>query len=208
MRFGWLWVALAVLVGGCGSTGSIEAMRAAHGLSAPVKGQLAVCHGHGCAEVSHLALSLADWRRVTRPLARPAATPRGERRQIALALQATERLVGARLGLDGDRPRSPLPARAGQLDCIDETVNVATYLALFDGAGLLRHYRPGRRVTSGYLGRHLFAHTASTIVARESGAEYAVEAWDAPHGALPYIMPLADWRSGAPARHDFPDRAG
>jgi hypothetical protein len=163
-----------------------------------------VCHGHGCAEVSYLVPSPADWREVTRPLMPHAPGPAVERRQIAEALQAMERLAGRRLGLDRDLPRSPLPVRAGQLDCVDETLNVASYLAVFDAAGLLRHYRPGRRVTSGYLGRHLFAHTATTIVERESGAEYVVESWDAPHGALPYIMTLDEWQTGEAPRHDFP----
>jgi hypothetical protein len=81
-----------------------------------------------------------------------------------------------------------------QMDCIDETTNTNTYLAMMYHDGLLEFHVPAgeaRRILP-----YLFLH--ATAVIRETGTnrKYAVDSWFLDNGRPAFVIPLSVWRWG------------
>lgn len=163
---------------------------------APIPERLAVCSGHGCANVDTVNLSTVEWRAVRALFDPHADNPAAERRQIARAIALIERFVGPKTGTDGDKGGTFAGLfEAGQMDCIDESTNTTVYLRLFVAGNLLRWHAVGADATRGYF---LFGwpHTTAVIREKNSGDEYAVDSWFFDNGAEPVIIPLAQWLTG------------
>jgi hypothetical protein len=163
---------------------------------APSLHRLPVCWGYGCANSNTVSLNDAEWLRVRTHLQPAAPDAAAERAQIARALGELERIIGPKTGTDEDRGGTfPGAFRAGQMDCIDESTNTATYLRLFAAEGLLRWHAVGEDVTRGYF---LFGwpHTTATIRENPTGEEYAVDSWFFDNGVEPVVIPLQQWRDG------------
>ena len=79
-----------------------------------------------------------------------------------------------------------------QLDCVDETVNTASYLTLLSRAGLLRWHRVGPVAHRGTLVTLDVANTP-VLVETESGQGFAVDTAFADPGLPPYIVPIETW---------------
>ena len=170
------------------------------------------CHGYGCAVISHIALSDAEWREVRVIFASPPTDAAAERRQIADALALIERQVGARTGtsahqwsrhnghIDGNPHIDPT-----QLDCIDEAVNSWTYLTMVARDGMLRFHTVEGLAYAGGLPDFNFAlRNTAVIRVTASGVDFAVDPTLVDAGERPLIFPLSIW-SGPWPLHIPPD---
>lgn len=141
-----------------------------------------------------MQLSDAQWQQVRALFEPPAENASDERRQIRRAVALLETEVGAITGTWRDLAENVEGAGLpGQLDCISESRNTTTYLALMQGDGLLRWHRvQAREVRT----RFIFSHWSAVIEQQPDGQRYAVDSWYLDNGEPPDILPLADWKSG------------
>jgi hypothetical protein len=203
----------AVLCAACGFAGgrqvqedfAIAPLRNAHGwdevlqsqfIAHPTPGGFSVCYGHTCRHIARVGLRPEEWQTVTALFVPQADTAAGEREVIRAAIAMLERLVGVQTGTVNDRGGNfTALGQPGQLDCVDEAINTTVYLRLLQDAGLLRWHRVERPVSRGFL--ELTApHNTAVISELDSRARFAVDAWFLDNGTPPYIVPLAQWRSG------------
>lgn len=197
MRWGVLTMALSL--GACAYGGSaVEDIAPKGDARPPTPAAFEVCYANGCKAQRHVALSAAEWAPVAKLFARPPKDAGEERERIAQAVQLIEVTVGQKTGLNADRPGSFAGVgHVNQQDCVDEMTNVATDLRMLEAAGFLKDHRLGRNLTSSFFGpRGPWPHTVATIVETATGAEYVIDSWMQPFGALPYVMPVADWEAG------------
>jgi hypothetical protein len=161
----------------------------------PTPADFRECHGFGCAEISHAALSEAEWRRIAEVFSPPAADAQAERRQIARGVALIQRLVGAQTGTAAHqwthKNMKILPNYLGdptQLDCIDEAVNTWTYLTMMERGGLFRFHHVAQLSNGGDL------VARNTAVLQEIGGGYfAIDPSLVDVGVPPPIIPLATW---------------
>jgi len=119
-----------------------------------------------------------------------------ERKHIAEAIGALERVVGAKTGTSTDRAGTFDNSRyPGQLDCNDEAINSTTYMRLMQQHGLIKLHAVESMGTRSYF---IFGWPHSTAVIHElaSGERYAVDSWFYDNGAPATIVPFAAWKSG------------
>lgn len=155
-----------------------------------------ICHGGGCARLSQVQLTQAEWNQVTRLFAPLPEDAEHERLLIARAVGQLETLVGAKNGTVGDKAgtfnNSQFP---GQLDCNDESINTTTYLRLLIQAGLVRWHTVEDTRT-----RHFFfsgwPHSTAVIRQTDSGKLYAVDSWFYDNGHPATIVPFELWKDG------------
>ncbi|MCL5669215.1 MAG: hypothetical protein M1392_04395 [Gammaproteobacteria bacterium] len=162
----------------------------------PAPARFSVCYEHTCSKVAQLALPERQWQSV-RALFNPAPQDaQAEREVIARAVAQMERLVGPLTGTAHDKGRNFKGVGiAGQMDCIDESTNTTTYLAMMAHDGLLQWHTVEDRVTRGFF---IFGwpHTTAVICDITDSQRYAVDSWFRDNGEEPYILPLEIWRGG------------
>ncbi|MDX1374469.1 MAG: hypothetical protein R3357_02825 [Burkholderiales bacterium] len=157
--------------------------------------RFSVCYDNGCTSVAQLGFTGAE-RDAIRAILEPAAPDAAaEREQLRAAVAQIERFVGARTGTSRDRGGTFNFVDDPQMDCIDESTNTTTYLAMLRRNGLLRHHDVAEPATRGWF---VFGWPHSTAVVREraSGAYWAVDSWFLDNGEPPFILPLEVWRRG------------
>ena len=81
----------------------------------------------------------------------------------------------------------------GRLDCVDSSSNTTTYLQVLQDLGQL----PGWTVTKPVV-RNVMdfygVHWTAVVTDQASGKDWSVDSWFRPHGHLPFVMPVADWK--------------
>lgn len=162
----------------------------------PSLDRMEICHGGGCARLSQVHLTQAEWNQVTRLFAPMPQDAAHERLLIALAVGQLETLVGTKTGTAGDKAgtfnNSKFP---GQLDCNDESINTTTYLRLLIQAGLVRWHSVEDTRT-----RHFFfsgwPHSTAVIRQTDTGLSYAVDSWFYDNGHAATIVPFDTWKDG------------
>lgn len=190
--------AVAMLLTACTYAGkSVDKEIAAVGNRAPRPDGFVICYGHGCTKRAATAFTAAEWDEIAAIFAGTPESPRAERRRIAYALARAEQIIGPKTGTGDDIGGSfPGLGRPGQMDCVDEMTNTGTYLTMFEQAGFLQYYRPGRRVSQAFFGRAVWPHTVTTMYDVADGTEYVIDTWLEDSGELPYIMPFKEWDAG------------
>ncbi|CAG0949999.1 hypothetical protein MTYP_00136 [Methylophilaceae bacterium] len=155
-----------------------------------------VCHAGGCAHISHVRLSPAEWRQVEavcEPRPENAGT---ERVCIANAVGRLEQIVGAKTGTDTDRGgtlgNSDYP---GQMDCNDEAINTSTYVKLLIQHGLVIHHELLDVRRRGFFFNG-WPHTTAVIRETATQQQYALDAWFYDNGHPAVVLPLEQWQSG------------
>ncbi len=187
-----------LLATGCAEAArsSLDARVVGLGDARPTSDRFHYCHGYGCDRRVLLALSDESWARITAPLRPPPADAAAERRAVARAAARFERAASAQAGTADDLGGTFAGlGREGQLDCVDEAVNMTQFLRLLDGDGLLRRHRIGSTAHRGNL-FDAWPHVAATLVQHDDGRRFAVDSWFFDSGVEPVILPLEVWLEG------------
>lgn len=181
---------------------------ASYGENAP---ELEVCHGFGCRYQDTVSVTAEEWRQVKAFFREPAATPEQEREQIRRAVGWLDVIAGRHSPIHLDHAKNDFPGRfeavrlnkddvrqagtmAGQMDCIDESRNMTTYMTAMEQAGLFQHHRVVERA---HRESAVDQHYAGQIEEIETGARWVVDSWFYAHGSLPYLEEASEW-------HDIP----
>lgn len=169
--------------------------------------RLEICYQHSCKRQVQIQLSSADVGHVLEVFGARAEDARAERRAIARAIAAFERLIGPKTGTDRDLGGTfPGTFRPGQMDCIDEATNTTRYLQFLDQTGLLRWHHVAKTATRLPLPRGWWPHTTAVIREHATGKQFAVDAWFESNGYPPHIVDLTTWRRGwKPAAESAPE---
>ena len=161
----------------------------------PDPAQFNVCYNHGCASLAWMKLSDEQWQQLRALFAQSAATPSAEREQIRSAIALFETLVGAATGTANDKGGTfPGKAQAGQMDCIDESINTTIYLRMLQKYALLRWHSVADRSTR--WSPFSWPHTTAVIEERASRRRWAVDSWFLDNGEPPFMVPLETWKGG------------
>ncbi|MGP1254275.1 MAG: hypothetical protein ACTS10_07685 [Kiloniellales bacterium] len=162
----------------------------------PAPDSLVYCTGHGCAERHDLALTSREWQTIAAhfdPLPEDSAE---ERRRLAAAAATFETIAGQHTNSSKDRAGTFAGfGSSGQLDCIDEAVNMTQLARLLTAEGLLRHHAPAMPVQRGNL-LDGWPHYAASLQERSSGRSYVLDGWYRDNGEQALVLPLEVWRAG------------
>ena len=191
-------VILSVAIAGCSQSANNLVRRFADPDARPER--FLVCHGYGCRTNTEVRLSSEQWRHVTLPFAKPAENAYAEREQIAMAIMRMEVSVGELAQTAGDLPKSPnFISTRGQMDCIDETVNTYTYLAMLQQHRLLRWHRVATPAHRGFIFDGHWPHNTATVEELATGQVYTIDSWPEQNGGRPEMIKLEEWLA-------YPDR--
>jgi hypothetical protein len=158
--------------------------------------RFSVCHDNGCASLSVVGLTEAEWNSVLALLESAPASAAEERERLGQAIALMEQHVGEMTGTWRDKAGSFNFTTPGQMDCHDEAINTTLYLTLFRRYGLLRHHEIAPTATRvGWIINGL-PHTTAVIREIATGERWAVDSWFLDNGLPPYILPLGVWRRG------------
>jgi hypothetical protein len=167
-----------------------------HFIGHPTQDAYSICFHNTCKDIANLSLSDEQWQQITSVFSPAAISPEQERTQIKLAIALFEQFSGQQSPSYLDRAKNDLSGGAhGQLDCIDEATNTSVYLRIIDQANLLQFHQQASRITRGIFSGNP-PHTTATIIDRQSGERFAVDAWFEANGQPPHIVSLEQWKQG------------
>lgn len=187
-------------------------------LGAPVQAfggglqDIPVCHGFGCRYKESASITEEEWNEIKAFFREPAKSPEEEREQIRKAAGWFEVIIGRHTPIHLDRPRDDYPGRVqeekggargvkfdapthrantvGQMDCIDDSLNMNTYLHIMDDAGLFKYHRAVERARR----RSAYdQHYAGQIEEIETGKRWVVDSWFYGYGSLPVVESYEEW---------------
>lgn len=174
-------------------------------------GDIPICHGFGCRYKETISITDTEWHQIKAFFRKPANSPAEERLQIKKASGWFETIAGRHSPIHLDRGKNEFPGRfdsvrlskdehrtttdtLGQMDCIDESLNMTTYLALMEQAGLFKYHRVVERA---HRQSAVDQHYAGQLEEIASGERWIVDSWFYDYGRLPYIEEADEW-------HDIP----
>lgn len=161
----------------------------------PTLNQIEVCHGGGCVQTGHVALTLEEWRQVTKLYATPSQHAAEERVRVATSIGVFESIVGRKIGTANDKAGTFNMQYAGQLDCNDEAINSTTYLRLLKQSGyLLFHDVEDMRTRDFFFTG--WPHTTAVMHDIKTGERFAVDSWFYDNGHAATIVPFDAWKDG------------
>ena len=185
-----------LLVSACGTvTSKIDLVYRETGNKEADRSAFTVCYAHGCQKRATAGLDDTEWSAIAQYFEPAPKNPEQERAAIRLAIGQFERTVGEQTGTDKDVGGSFTGfAKKGQLDCVDEMMNTATYVQLMINEGLVTMHEPGTRLTNTFFSNgNVWPHTAMTIRDLQSGDEWAIDSWWLKNGVPPYIVTREAW---------------
>ena len=162
-----------------------------------------LCHGYGCTHQMRLGLREHEWHDILKNFDKPAQSAEKERSQIAKSAAAFERYTHKISGLIEDQAEaSRLPENEGQMDCIDETVNLSQFLSFLDEADVLKYHKATKPIHRGFFIDGKWPHNTATITEIKTGQVYAVDGYYRKGGEEPHIIEkeiwMANWRPNRP----------
>jgi hypothetical protein len=195
-----LWTALgvcALALASCASTPpDPAAFLARYGIKDPKPNSYSVCHGNGCRLSTPIILTTQEWDKVRAVFEPPPRDAADERARIAKAVGVLETLSGIRAGTFDDMAGTfPGGGSASQMDCVDETVNTTTALAMMIGDGLVTRHELRGPDSRGYFVAG-WPHTTAVIVEKDTGTAFAVDSWFFDNGHPATVVPLEVWKDG------------
>ncbi len=157
-----------------------------------------VCYKHTCAAVVTLSLTATEWSEIKKIFQPAAKSPEKERQQIKKAVARLEIMIGKKANTSNDKGGNldGMFVHDGyQMDCIDESSNTTTYLALMQKDNMLKWHQVQPTKTRGFF---IFGmpHTTAVIKENQSGKVWAVDSWFFDNGVEPVIMPISQWSDG------------
>ena len=153
---------------------------------------IAICYNFSCKTLQQVVLSAEEWRSVIGWFYPAANTAVEEREQLRQAIGWMEVVVGRHTPTHRDKGLNleKNPEFPGQLDCIDESLNITTYMQLFQDQGHLRRHRV---IDRAYRKAGFDAHWAGQIEEINTGERFVIDSWFQDNGMLPYLSPSTDW---------------
>lgn len=163
----------------------------------PTLDNFPVCYKHTCAVVDQLSLTPAEWQKIRDIFQPNADSPEAERLLIKKAIAQMERLIGEKTGTSDDKGENfaGVFAEGNQMDCIDESSNSTTYLALMQKDNLLQWHQVQPTKTRGFFFFGM-PHTTAVIKENQSAQQWAVDSWFYANGVEPVIIPISQWSDG------------
>ncbi len=157
-----------------------------------------VCYKHTCAAVATLSLNTAEWREIQKIFQTASTSPEAERQLIKKAVAKLEVMIGTKINTANDKGGNfdGMFIHDGyQMDCIDESSNTTTYLALMQKSNLLKWHKVQPTKTRGFF---IFGmpHTTAVIKENQSDKIWAVDSWFHDNGVEPEILPISQWSDG------------
>ncbi len=164
------------------------------------------CHAYGCQVVSDITLTQDEWNKITSIFKPVLTNAQQERERISKAIGLFERIVGPKDGTQNDIRGTFRQTGRDQLDCVDESTNTTTWLAMLQQAGLLRFHvlqPPTMRFPIIHAGR--WPHQTAVLREKQTGIDYAIDSWFQDNGHDADIIDLKTWKSGwkPESVHDF-----
>lgn len=170
---------------------------------APTLDQIFVCHGYTCRIVTPVRFRSQEIARIAGSLASGAGDGAAERDAISLAVQAFEKIVGARIGTEGDLPGMQFGRGAdGQMDCIDEATNTTSLLLFLAKHGYLTHHSVEAPSARGFFIDGRYPHATAVLTDTSSGEKWAIDSWPRANALPPVIKPLKEWKRSRVGRLD------
>lgn len=202
----WPVLALALMLSAC--TASEESRLARLVPADPDPARFTACHGSNCNLRTEVGLAPSEWRSVAAVFDPSPESAAEERRRLSLAIGLIERYVAPQAGTEADVAGNLVPwSEAGQLDCVDETVNTMTSLRMLAAHGLLVWHEIGNPAHRGFFVDGLQPHNTAVVVETATGARYAVDSYFADSGRPAHVLPLAPWLAGWRPEHGLPPGA-
>ncbi len=157
-----------------------------------------ICYKHTCAAVATLSLSPSEWGEIRQIFKPSADSPEAERQLIKQAVARLEVIIGKKTNTSHDKGGNfeGMSVHEGyQMDCIDESSNTTTYLALMQKDDLLKWHTVQPTKTRGFF---IFGmpHTTAVIKENRSDEMWAVDSWFRDNGVEPDILPVSIWSDG------------
>lgn len=81
----------------------------------------------------------------------------------------------------------------GRLDCVDSSSNTMTYLKILEALRQLPGWSVAKPVVRNVMDFY-GVHWTAVVTDQASGKAWSVDSWFRPHGHLPFVMPVADWK--------------
>ncbi|MEM6781451.1 MAG: hypothetical protein AAF569_06270 [Pseudomonadota bacterium] len=158
-----------------------------------------LCHGYGCLTTTRIGLTDKQWKTVTKNFKRPAKTAEEERSKIAKAAAQFEKYTSKISALPKDKAEArSLPEDEGQMDCVDETINMAQFLEFLDAEDVLKFHVAAKPMQRGFFIDGKWPHNTAAIREIATGQIYAVDGFYRAAGKPPYIIErniwMANWR--------------
>lgn len=163
-----------------------------------------ICHGYGCTYRTSVGVGEAAWKQVQELFQKAPKDSEEERARIAQAIALMEVFSSQSSGLPKDAAEaSSRPEDAGQMDCIDETVNTTQYLTFLEADGLLKFHSVGKPIHRGYFVDGKWPHNAATIVENNTGTSWVVDSFYEESGTHIHIVPPEIWlKNWSPRREE------
>lgn len=158
--------------------------------------RLRVCFNSSCARTEEMVFGAEEMARVRALMEScPAATLQDRLQRIRIGIWQMEVLAAEHQPLlRNDRAVNDQDIGVeGRTDCVDNATNTTTFLSVLVDLGAL----PGWTVDRPSVRRPLDlnrVHWTAVAVDETSRVRWAVDSWFRPHGHLPFVQPLADWR--------------
>lgn len=155
-----------------------------------------VCYDFGCKNSTHVTLSDDEWLAVKKLFS--ADNPADERIEIMLAIAQMEHLAGLHSPTFRDvarnlpffEPEDNADLFPGQMDCIDESINTTSYLALFAQHGLLTFHHVIERA---YRRSIVTQHWAAQLEETATGRRFVLDSWFSDNGQMPVLVSSERW---------------
>lgn len=159
--------------------------------------ELRLCFNSSCARTEMLTFSAADMENVEEQLelcSGKALYDRLQRVRIAVwqmevLAQKYQPLLAHDLEVN-DREYGV----DGRMDCVDNTSNTTTYLAILTDLGKLPSWRVGKPRVRNPLDFNAM-HWTAVLEDKITGKKWAVDSWFRPNGHLPFVLPSDAWKA-------------
>lgn len=157
------------------------------------------CRAYGCQARDRISLNKKEWSAV-RQCFRGVKNPASERMAMSRAVGLLEREIGPKTGTSGDLGGTFRQTGPYQLDCVDESTNTTTYLAMMQNDKLLKYHSlqsPTYRtpMTTAGNGKY-WPHFTAVVTEKKTNMAWAVDSWARDNGYRADIMPLDQWVRG------------
>ena len=154
----------------------------------PTPDGVPVVWGWGRRHHAVISIPPEDWEHIRTLFHPPTDTPAAEREQVALAVRRLEQIAGEQTPIRYDAPGNQMPdVGLGQCDCVDESSNTTTWLALLRGADLLKWHDVMRPICRSAM------HWSAALRDRTTGETWMIDTWEGANGDPPLVLELEPW---------------